>query len=137
MGNCLRHDQCSDSEMTWGGDYWGSPGSPQLEKLIFTKDTRNGEKKREEEEKKAHLDEMLCGSGEKKNRVGGVASATATVTEVKLTITRKQLEELVGKADAQGMSVQQMLTHLMNVDDRHHHQAHHRSWRPALQSIPE
>ncbi|GAY59363.1 hypothetical protein CUMW_193960 [Citrus unshiu] len=59
----------------------------------------------------------------------------------KIKITKKQLEELLGKADVKGLSVQQVLAHLINVNvsssnDRYH-ETNQRSWRPALQSIPE
>ncbi|KAK9269414.1 hypothetical protein L1049_001187 [Liquidambar formosana] len=57
------------------------------------------------------------------------------VKEVKIKITKKQLEELLGKVDVQGLSVQQVLAQLMSVSDRY--ESHQRSWRPALKSIPE
>lgn len=56
-------------------------------------------------------------------------------TEVKIKITKKQLEELLGKMDVKELSVQQVLAQLINVS--HSYETHHRSWRPALQSIPE
>ncbi|MQM09239.1 hypothetical protein Taro_042110 [Colocasia esculenta] len=59
-------------------------------------------------------------------------------TEVKIKITKKQLEELLRKVDAQGLPLQQLLTHLVSgasdVDALHDRARH---WRPALQSIPE
>ncbi|XP_027333480.1 uncharacterized protein LOC113848246 [Abrus precatorius] len=48
-------------------------------------------------------------------------------TEVKIKITKKQLEELVGKVDVKELRVEEVLAQLMK----------HRPWRPALQSIPE
>ncbi|KAL5735949.1 hypothetical protein ACOSQ2_030737 [Xanthoceras sorbifolium] len=63
------------------------------------------------------------------------ASTTKTRMEVKIKITKKQLEELLGRAELKQLSVQQVLAQLMNVSDRY--ETHQRSWRPALQSIPE
>ncbi|KAK4727319.1 hypothetical protein R3W88_032236 [Solanum pinnatisectum] len=44
-------------------------------------------------------------------------------------------KELMGKADVQDISVHQLLKQLMNVTEGL--ELRHRSWRPALQSIPE
>uniref|UniRef100_A0A1D1XVF6 Porphobilinogen deaminase n=1 Tax=Anthurium amnicola TaxID=1678845 RepID=A0A1D1XVF6_9ARAE len=58
-------------------------------------------------------------------------------TEVKIKITKRQLEELLRKVDAQGLPLHQVLAHLTSgaIDDALHDRPHH--WRPALQSIPE
>lgn len=105
MGNCLRHE--SSSSMQWAGDDWSSLASDKSEKDL----------KMEE------------------RRVGFTSSSTTGPTEVKIKITKKQLEELLGKVDLQGLSVQQVLAQLINVSDRY--EMHNRPWRPALQSIPE
>ncbi|KAI3496971.1 hypothetical protein L1887_39350 [Cichorium endivia] len=59
---------------------------------------------------------------------------TAT-TEVKIKISKKQLEELLGRTKVQGLTVDQMLAQLMNVSDEF--ESHQRPWRPALDSIQE
>ncbi|KAJ7963825.1 DUF4228 domain protein [Quillaja saponaria] len=71
---------------------------------------------------------------DEKGSLGNFETSTPAV-EVKIKITKKQLEELLGRAQGKGLSVQQVLTRLINVSDRF--ETHQRSWRPALQSIPE
>lgn len=61
---------------------------------------------------------------------GGGGSNKTTTREVKIKISRKQLEELVGKVEVKELRVEEVLAQLM----KHSLQ---RSWRPALQSIPE
>lgn len=60
-------------------------------------------------------------------------------TEVKIKITKKQLEALLGKVDVRDLRVEQVMAQLMSHSDRFQSQTHQRSWswRPALQSIPE
>ncbi|KAK2977880.1 hypothetical protein RJ640_020224 [Escallonia rubra] len=65
----------------------------------------------------------------------GSSDPPFTTTEVKIKITKKQLEELLGKIDVKGLPVQQVLAQLMSAGDGY--KAHQKSWRPALQSIPE
>ncbi|XP_059664169.1 uncharacterized protein LOC132309934 [Cornus florida] len=110
MGNCL----IRESSVHWGGEDWGSLAS---EKSFSGHDMSYNKATKIEEDKK-----LL---GEDKEMV----------TEVKIKITKEQLEEMLGTVDVQGLSVQQVLTQLMNVSDRF--ETHQRSWRPALQSIPE
>ncbi|OIT31058.1 hypothetical protein A4A49_57149 [Nicotiana attenuata] len=62
-------------------------------------------------------------------------SHSSTVKEIKIKITKKQLSELMGKADVLGISVHQLLAQLMKVSESL--ELRHRSWRPALHSIPE
>ncbi|KAD2132543.1 hypothetical protein E3N88_41789 [Mikania micrantha] len=56
-------------------------------------------------------------------------------TEVKIKISKKQLEKLLGQTDVQGLTVEQVLARLMSASDQF--ESHQRSWRPALKSIPE
>ncbi|CAJ2639756.1 unnamed protein product [Trifolium pratense] len=58
-----------------------------------------------------------------------------TITEVKIKITKKQLEELLSKVDMRELRVEQVLSQLMNHSNGY--KSLQRSWRPALQSIPE
>ena len=63
---------------------------------------------------------------------GKSQGSTAVSTEVKIKITKRQLEELLGKVDVEEMSVQQVLAQLISAGE-----SRHRSWRPVLQSIRE
>ncbi|ERN19674.1 hypothetical protein AMTRI_Chr02g215000 [Amborella trichopoda] len=102
MGNCVRK---SSSWEGWEDEEWGCD---EAEKLVL-------KPKVEREE------EVLS---KKKN--GGDSK------EVKIRISKKQLEELLGKMELHGMSVDQMIEQLMNTNGHKH-----RGWRPVLQSIPE
>jgi membrane-bound ClpP family serine protease len=62
-------------------------------------------------------------------------AASKTTTEVKIKITKKQLEELLSKVDMKELRVEQVLAQLMNHSNGF--ESLQRSWRPALQSIPE
>ncbi|KAF9672991.1 hypothetical protein SADUNF_Sadunf11G0101900 [Salix dunnii] len=66
------------------------------------------------------------------------SSSSTTSTKVKIKITKKQLKELLGKAEVSELSVQQVLSQLMNVSSDHRsYEPQQQSWRPNLQSIPE
>ncbi|PON43902.1 hypothetical protein PanWU01x14_270290 [Parasponia andersonii] len=130
MGNCLRRE----SGMEWAGEDWGSVES-KSNMHYSTKD---------------HTD----GSSEKLKLLGEIGSTGSSSSsrahdhhEVKIKISKKELEQLVGRLrGVQGLSVEQLLlSKLMDGDDYyyqydhlHHRQLEHqRSWRPVLQSIPE
>ncbi|KAI4308008.1 hypothetical protein L6164_031127 [Bauhinia variegata] len=66
---------------------------------------------------------------------GGENFNNGKTREVKIKITKKQLEELLGKMDVKELKVNQVLAQLLNHSDGC--QVHQRPWRPALQSIPE
>lgn len=108
MGNCIK----KESENEWGGEYWGSPvSSPEntlLEKKSFTGDK--------------DCDDML--------------HTKKPTTEVKIKVTKKQLEELLGMTEMKGLSLQQVLSKLIN-DRSQEIESNQRSWTPNLQSIPE
>ncbi|KAF5728403.1 hypothetical protein HS088_TW21G00550 [Tripterygium wilfordii] len=114
MGNCLRRESSSSSSTTWAGEDWGSPEEFGLEEDMKV-------------EEKVLLDSSTSSSSS--------STRTRSNREVKIKITKKQLEELLGKVDIKELSVQQVLAQLMSVSDGY--DAHQRSWRPALQSIPE
>ncbi|XP_058099667.1 uncharacterized protein LOC131244011 [Magnolia sinica] len=102
--------------MTWAGEDWGPIGTDQDRSI-------NGHYESVQKMGEKEEDRLL---GEKKG---------ASSTEVKIKITKKELEELLGKLDIQGMSIEKVLTQLMDAGGECH--LRHRSWRPALQSIPE
>lgn len=124
MGNCIRHE----SSVQWGGDDWGSAENEELYGNDTDCDNMGDNNKAMITEEKG-----LLGGAERSFTKS--SSTTTTATEVKIKITKKQLEELLGKVDLKELSVQQVLAQLINVSDRF--DSHPRSWRPALQSIPE
>ncbi|KAE8713685.1 LRR receptor-like serine/threonine-protein kinase GSO1-like [Hibiscus syriacus] len=110
MGNCLRRHSSTE----WAGDDWG------------TSTTEDGAKAEEK------------GLVRNSKKITSTTAVTATTThEVKVKITKKQLEELLGRVDMNELSVQQVLAQLINVSNQYDIQANQRSWRPKLQSIPE
>lgn len=62
-------------------------------------------------------------------------SPGANTDQLKIKVTKKQLEEVLGRADMVGMSTEQLLVELVKVKGEF--EVRHRPWRPALQSIPE
>ncbi|KAL3322682.1 hypothetical protein AABB24_039992 [Solanum stoloniferum] len=118
MGNCIR----KESSMQWGGEDWGFPSTVSEINEDFC------HRKTMKLEENHH--QLLIGECKE-----NIHSSMPIIKEVKVKITKKQLTELMGKADVQGLSVHQLLTQLMNVSERF--ELHNNSWRPALQSIPE
>ncbi|KAH7662090.1 TerB-like protein [Dioscorea alata] len=76
-------------------------------------------------------EEMIREISEKKMKMEPV------IKEVKIKITKKQLEELLHKAEMQGLPLQQALMVLMSVGNVVGAPENGKHWRPALQSIPE
>ncbi|KAB5521692.1 hypothetical protein DKX38_026011 [Salix brachista] len=66
-------------------------------------------------------------------------TSAASSTKVKIKISKKQLEELIGKVQVKELSVQQILSMLLmnGGGNDGSYDAHQLSWRPNLQSIPE
>ncbi|KAK4804093.1 hypothetical protein SAY86_003910 [Trapa natans] len=113
MGNCIRHGQ-STSSMKWGGgDDWSS--------MAWTL----------EEEGPA---DIMGGRVCERDCCSGTKMATAAEM-VKVRISRRQLEELLGRVDVKEMSVHQAVALLLTAAANG--ASNHRPWRPALQSIPE
>ncbi|XP_058099634.1 uncharacterized protein LOC131243986 [Magnolia sinica] len=116
MGNCLRYQ----SSMTWAGNDLESKSS----NMIFEHDTHDG-----------ICHDRVQNDMEMEEERSISKNKTVSSTEVKIKVTKRQLEELLARFDIQGMSVEQVLTQLMNGGGDCH--ARHQSWRPTLQSIPE
>ncbi|KAE9614793.1 hypothetical protein Lal_00036006 [Lupinus albus] len=58
-------------------------------------------------------------------------------SEVKIKITKKQLEELLVKMEMKELRVEQVLGELMEMTHKSGYNSLHQPWKPALQSIPE
>lgn len=123
MGNCLRHE----SSTTWAGEDW---------EYLATEDSSPiSSSKGDIGEKSTKIREVGLVEEDEKSFKSDSKSTTSS-TEVKIKITRKQLEMLLGRPEMKEMSVQQILAQLINVNDKcETHRS--RSWRPALKSIPE
>lgn len=131
MGNCLKHQ----SSTQWAGDDWGTLASNDEDDPFFA-----GETTGDTWEYKAMMKIEEKGLLDNHQNIGFTTSSAATTTtaashEVKVKITKKQLEELLGRVDVKELSVQQVLAQLINVSNQY--ETNQRSWRPALQSIPE
>ncbi|XP_052206851.1 uncharacterized protein LOC127811186 [Diospyros lotus] len=117
MGNCIK----KEASASWGGDDWSclttTPQSP------FSGETGRGKK---------------CNKNDNKKKTEETEPAGGGPRLVKIKLKRKELEELLGRAELQGMSAKEVVERLMGGCDgysRSHETS--RPWRPALQSIPE
>ncbi|KAL5972644.1 hypothetical protein ACLOJK_039449 [Asimina triloba] len=107
------------SKMTWAGEDW-SQLDPEHDRSI------NGSHRKAAKKEESTEEESLLGG-----------KTAVSSTEVKIKISKKQLEELLGKFDVQGMTFEQLLTQLIDAGSTESQQLRHRPWKPALQSIPE
>lgn len=119
MGNCIRI-RCLDGDVSSGGYDSDDCSTFEAQRLIDSWRTGQLEK---------IGDGGDCGIG---MMSGG---RTGAATEVKIRITKKQLEELV-RVDMQRMSIEQLLKKAAALGAAAR-KVQNRHWRPALQSIPE
>ncbi|XP_021294414.1 uncharacterized protein LOC110424211 [Herrania umbratica] len=118
MGNCLRHGKAS-----WDGDDWVSLASAH----------RQGDD--DGEVINIMEKESLLGAKRFASLSSSSPSSPST-REVKITISKKELEQLVQKVDMQGLTLEQVLVSMVKGGDVYEVE-HHRPWKPVLQSIPE
>ncbi|KAF9589376.1 hypothetical protein IFM89_023310 [Coptis chinensis] len=114
MGNCIRHE----SSAVWAGEDWSS---------VISKEPAAKDKLRNKMKKNQRSATTLAGD----KRI------VRSSTEIKVRITKKELEELLQKVDdVEGLSVEQALSQFMN--SRHQYDIQERSSSQlSLQSIPE
>ncbi|KAK1360798.1 hypothetical protein POM88_045272 [Heracleum sosnowskyi] len=126
MGNCIK----KQSSMEWGGDDWSDDYSPPADfstkKMKFNSENYDDKIKEKKTGSLATSDDFGDNLKEPK--------------QVKLKITRKQLEQvlkLTNTTSIQGVSVEQVLAHFINggINDLQSNQT--RSWRPDLPTITE
>ncbi|XP_050217299.1 uncharacterized protein LOC126668127 [Mercurialis annua] len=110
MGNCIHRE----SSTQWGGDDWGSSPAPPSD----------------------NIEGQLLGDLNRDFTKSPSAATKTSNKEIKIKITKKQLEELLGRIDTEELSIEQVLGQLISVSNQSFN-AHQRSWRPNLQSIPE
>ena len=113
--------------MVWAGDDLGPMelANQDDDKEVFG----GGGAASDMEEKRRLLAEM-----------GGSLPRSPSGREVKIKITKKELEELLARVDMQGVTLEHVLAQLMingTDNDRSADMQRQRSWRPALKSIPE
>lgn len=120
MGNCIRHE----SPMQWGGDDWedGLFSAPESSRDVAVA---------------AEAEEPLEKSRRRRSS-NAVLSVAPARKEVKIRITKRRLEELLGKQNAEEEKpVQQLVSQLLAMSASGRFETGQRSWRPALKSIPE
>ncbi|XVF27864.1 hypothetical protein REPUB_Repub14bG0145900 [Reevesia pubescens] len=116
MGNCIRRHKKSYWTDDDDDDNWGS--------LVSTHQ-RQGD----------HDGEINIMENEK--LLGGKRDGNSR--EVKITISKKELEQLMQKVDMQGLTLEQVLARMVlnDGDNIFEVDQQHRPWKPVLQSIPE
>ncbi|PKA52600.1 hypothetical protein AXF42_Ash001581 [Apostasia shenzhenica] len=64
--------------------------------------------------------------------------ATTSGDRVRIRISKRQLEELLARAEAKGMPAEDVVADLISMGmASFDHEAHGQHWRPTLHSIPE
>ncbi|XP_015885742.3 uncharacterized protein LOC107421095 isoform X1 [Ziziphus jujuba] len=133
MGNCLR----SESAMVWAGEDWGSLKSKSHQHHQNTMHYGGVD----DMEKQRLLHEIRASSSSSSSS-SSLSNDCGTSRELKIKISKKELDQLIGRTGGmQGLTVEQFLSQLVINNGGGDHRPcwldHQRSWRPALQSIPE
>ncbi|CAH8355542.1 unnamed protein product [Eruca vesicaria subsp. sativa] len=102
MGNCLRHE----SETHWAGEDWDDE--------FITED----------EEEQDHHHSSKITSIKTSKRVIVTRDSKSSHHEIKIRLTKKQLQDLLNKVNVHDLTGSE-------------EGSHHRLWRPVLHSIPE
>ncbi|CAA7053210.1 unnamed protein product [Microthlaspi erraticum] len=115
MGNCLRHE----SEMHWAGEDWDD---------FIRGDDHHHSSKTSIEAKKVV--------------VTGNCKSSDPTHEIKIRLTKKQLQDLLSKVNAHGLTFRQQALSCPSSVNRKtdgYEEANHkgRLWPPVLKSIPE
>uniref|UniRef100_A0A7N0U012 Uncharacterized protein n=1 Tax=Kalanchoe fedtschenkoi TaxID=63787 RepID=A0A7N0U012_KALFE len=143
MGNCLKKESTSE----WGGEEWGllnskprkpAPAEPSTE----TESRRRG--RSENKCKKVSFDthvEVFGGEYEEEAelKVGEEKESKAGVEQVRIRITKKHLEELLGKVEIQSLSVNEIMSCLIkeHLTELQQDGQAHEPWRSISTTAPE
>ncbi|CAF2099845.1 BnaA05g18720D [Brassica napus] len=112
MGNCLRHE----SEMHWAGEDWDD---------FITQD---------EEDHHHHSSKKTSTKARKTVNVKRESkSCDPPHHEIKIRLTRKQLQDLLNKVNVHDLTGYAA----PDIDRKNQEGNQHRLWKPVLQSIPE
>ncbi|ESQ47848.1 hypothetical protein EUTSA_v10021814mg [Eutrema salsugineum] len=104
MGNCLRHE----SEMHWAGEDWDD---------FFTEDEEDRHSSKTSRKAKTLV-------------VRSDSKSSDPSHEIKIRLTKKQLQDLLTKVSVDDLTFHQQVNNYEEFNQQ-------RSWRPVLQSIPE
>ncbi|KAK7359770.1 hypothetical protein VNO77_01735 [Canavalia gladiata] len=121
MGNCCK----TASSMDWAGEDWDSLSSKHKRKMnpkVFDE-----------------VGDLSLGNVEKERLLGALRASSGSDGKVKIKISKKELAELLGRKEKHA-SAEQVLVRLIHARDHvsnEHNDAHHKPWKPVLQSIPE
>ncbi|KAI9127600.1 hypothetical protein K1719_000593 [Acacia pycnantha] len=137
MGNCCGTTSSSSSSSVhhWGGEDWSflvtsSGNNNRNHKTSTNKVFDESKLKNNKDDNKLH------------NLLGDLtASSTSRTGKIKIKMTRKELQVLLGELEKQkknkknnNNSAEQVLVRLMEAG---HHRTGHNNWSPVLESIPE
>ncbi|KAJ4703917.1 DUF4228 domain-containing protein [Melia azedarach] len=131
MGNCACVDR--EKNMEWDSEDWESLPTPKHRRLgnrimDDTGGSRGGDVEKER---------LLVANEGFSSSSAATTTTSGSRDQVKLKITKKELEEMV-RRDMEGLgTLEQFLASLINNEDDRCRTDHHRTWRPVLQSIPE
>ncbi|CAI0407197.1 unnamed protein product [Linum tenue] len=135
MGNCCRKSLSSTA--VWAddddSDDWEALGNHH--RIVLFDADRAGE-------------EINDDASSDKNRLlpARSSSSSSSGREVKIKVSRRELEELMSRVEMQGLSSEQVLARLIissagaaaaGLFSDPADEDHHRHWKPVLQSIPE
>ncbi|XP_027368663.1 uncharacterized protein LOC113874647 [Abrus precatorius] len=139
MGNCCK----PASSMEWGGEDWTSLTSKNIVTRKTSSSSSSSSSKVFDE---AHGHVLCLGKVQKEKILGTLRASSDHVSgKVKIRMSKKELKELLDLGGIENQkqvkkhvgraSAEQVLFRLMN--NAKDHDAHHRFWKPVLETIPE
>lgn len=121
MGNCCKS---ASSSVVWADDDWASVAHHKHHHAAMFDGADD------HEEHGANM--------ERQRLLGTDSLSSGSTREVKIRITKRELEEIMARVSIQGLSMEQVLGMLVNSTDlKFEMDLNHKHWKPALQSIPE
>ncbi|KAL9669612.1 hypothetical protein QQ045_007159 [Rhodiola kirilowii] len=144
MGNCLK----KESAVEWGGEEWeflsSKPRKSTAAAAPFSSSSSEADSKRRENKCKkvrfnAHV-EVLGGDYEGEQLKEEEEEKKEGMEQVRIRITKKQLEDLLGKVEVQSLSVHEMMSCLIteiHLSSSEPQEDDHGRRAPVLKTIQE